>query len=174
MPEPVSATSIITLSPCMEVETRISFSSASPSGMAWAALRIRFKKTCPRRGSEPTTAWMAPNSRTTRARCRMSFQAIRRVESRTRWMSTGTERSSEPREKICTSRTIRRTRSAAAMASAAASAASRMSSAEAPGCSRVSQTIERLPTTAASGLLISCATPAASIPIEAIRSLAIS
>ncbi len=172
MPEPVSRTSMARPSAWGRVRTRISLRSTSPSGMAWAAFTSRFTITCPNRPSCASAMSWSVKSRTSRARCLISLEAMLMALSRTRVTSTGSGRAcSSARENIFNCRTMSRTRVAPSCASATSL---RTSSCSPPGSfNRGSTSVSRWPrlaTVKASGLLISWAMPAASVPSEAMRS----
>jgi PAS domain S-box-containing protein len=139
IPAPVSCTAS-TARPraSVPVETRISFASAFPSGMAWAALMSRFSATCPSRASSAITAGVGRKSRTRRARNRSWVEARWMAASRTDASSTRVRRSSRSPEKVRRSRTTCRTRSAPSRASARARSTSSRS-AGAPSSSRCSR-----------------------------------
>ncbi len=153
-------------------ESRITWSSGCPSGIACAAFTMRFTNTCPRRPSLPRTGGTSATSHTSRARGRTSFEARFAAFSRSLRTSTGPPAESSARAIVRRSRTMTRIRSAPSSASSSAWIASSQPSASAGAPrsrrspSATSSTFER---TKVSGLLSSCATPAASVPIAASR-----
>ena len=164
--------------------TQISCSSAWPSGMACAALMIRLRNTWPRRASLPCTGGSSPYSRTKRARWRTSFHAMRAAESSTSVSSHALLAFLlGAREQLQVAHD-RAHRPAASRASASGSSRRRISASAAARCrdrprtARIVQArelrrrpIRGCPSTTASGLLISCATPAAIVPTESRRSV---
>ena len=148
------------------------FRSERPSGIECAALVNRLMNTWVNRPSSPSTTGVGANSQTSCARWRTSLLVIRIATSSTPASSSGTSLACSERVNARSPSTILRTRSAPSRASAtAASISPSISTVGGPRTSAIVSAItSRFPDTYDSGLLISCAMPAASVPRLAIRS----
>ena len=118
MPQPESAMRISTRASAeVPMLTRMMFSWARPSSMAWMALTIRFISTCSRRTRSICTAGDWANSVSSRARWRISCEVSRSTASTTARTSTIDGSSGEGRLTCWISRTMLAMRPAPSIAS---------------------------------------------------------
>ncbi len=144
MPWPVSRISTTTRpSASSAVAMPISLSSMRPSGIAWAAFTMRFRKTWPSRDALAVTGGTSPNEVVTRQRWRISVRAMRSDDSMMLRTST-TARSSLPeRAKSFMSTAMSRMRSADSWASRSCSTMSPSNGARADVLLQRRQVLER-------------------------------